>query len=328
MLEQVAADIYRASIPVPFRGLRQINAYLLRGRDGWDLVDTGLATPAALAAWEAVWRALSIGPADLRQIIITHHHPDHMGMAGRFQQAAAEAGVTVPVRMAAREIEITDIVWNQREGRDAVLEAFFARCGVPDPGAVTFSGEELRRMKQTLLPFPTFEPLSMEAPVEIGARRFEPKQTPGHSDAHLMFFDPVDRLVLAGDHVLPHITPNIARWPGVVEDPLGRYLESLDMLAALPVARALPGHGDPFDGWVARLAALGTHHAERLAAMQAAVGKGATVHDITLRSFDEPTLDRHQFRLAIAETLAHLEHLERLGALRRHDAEAWRFEPA
>ena len=327
MLEQVAADVYKASIPVPFRGLRQVNVYLLRGRDGWDLVDTGLATPAALAAWRAVWEQLGLTPADLRQIVLTHHHPDHMGMAGRFQQAAAEKGVRVPVRMAAREIEIVEIIWTDRSGRDAVLEAFFARCGVPDPAGVTFSEDELARMKQALLPFPTFEPLDEAAPVRIGTRAFRALRTPGHSDAHLVFFDPTDGLLLAGDHVLPHITPNIARWPGVVEDPLGRYLESLGTLAALPVRRALPGHGAAFDGWTARLGALAAHHAERLDAMHAAVGSGATVHEVTRHVFDAGMLDRHQLRLAVAETLAHLEHLECRGRLRRREADAWHFEP-
>ncbi len=329
LIEQVAGDIFRVTVPVPFRGLRHVNGYLLRGPDGWDLVDTGLATPEALSAWEEAWRRLALTPADLHEIILTHHHPDHIGLAGRFQQAAQQAtGRVAPVRMSRREIEIVGIIWQDRDERNTVLEDFFARCGVPDAAQASFSERELYAMRRMLLPFPVFEPLTPGEAVQIGARTFEMLPTPGHSDGHLVFYDAAAGLLLAGDHVLPHITPNIARWPGVEDDPLGRYLDSLDALKTLDVRRALPGHGGVLDGWRPRLAALEVHHAERLTAMRHAVGPGATVFDVTARVFNQRVLDRHELRMAVAETLAHLEHLVGRGRLRHREDAAWWFEPA
>ncbi len=329
VLEAVADDVYRVTIPVPFRGLRHVNAYLLRGPDGWDLVDTGLASPEAPAVWAAVRARLGIGPADLHQIILTHHHPDHMGLAGRLQRAAQEAtGRPLPVRMSPREIEIVGIIWQDRADRREILEAYFACCGLPDPADANFSNREFDWIRRTVEPFPAFEPLPPGRPVQIGARPFETLLVPGHSDGHLVFFDPAGGLLLTGDHVLPHITPNIARWPGVEDDPLGRYLGSLGALRRLPVRRALPGHGGVLDDWHGRLAALEAHHAERLAAMQHAVGAGATVFDVTQRAFQHRPLDRHELRMAVAETLAHLEHLMQRRRLRRLDDQPWWFEPA
>ena len=328
-VEQVAGDVYRVTLPVPFRALRNVNCYLLGGPDGWDVVDTGLKTPEALTVWNVAFAEIGLSPADLRQIILTHHHPDHVGLAGYFQQAAQErSGRPVPVRISAREYEIIEIIWGtERSVRTRLMETFFTRCGLPDPAETNFSPRELDGMRRMLTPTPDIsDDLIPGETVRIGARHFEIRHTPGHSDGHLVFYDPTDGLLLAGDHVLPHITPNISFWPGVDPDPLGRYLKSLEGLQTLDVHRALPGHGAVIVGWKERLGVLATHHAERLDAMQHAVGRGATVFEVSQQVFQHRTMDRHQMRMAVTETLAHLDHLTDRGRLRRQDDEAWWYE--
>ena len=328
--EQVAEGVYRVTMPVPFRALRTVNCYLLRGPGGWDVVDTGLKTPEALAVWKAAFAHLGVAPGDVRQIILTHHHPDHVGLAGHFQQAAQEVdGRAVPVRMSAREGEIIGLVWGtDRSARTHLMEIFFARCGLPDPAETNFSHREIEAMRRMLLPAADITgDLTPGETVQIGARWFEIIHTPGHSDGHLIFYDPSEGLLLAGDHVLPHITPNISFWPGVEPDPLGRYLNSLSGLKSLGVRQALPGHGGVITDWKQRLSVLETHHAERLDAMQHAVGRGATVFEVSRHVFRHRTLDRHQMRMAVTETLAHLDHLTDRGRLRRQDDEAWWYEP-
>ncbi len=326
---QVAEGVYRVTTPVPFRALRTVNCYLLRGPDGWDVVDTGLKTPEALAVWNAAFDQLGIAPGDIHQIILTHHHPDHLGLAGHFQQLAQEAGRrVVPVRISPREFEIIGIIWgSDRKTRNQLMEAFFARCGLPDPAGTNFSPREIEGMRRMMLPTPAITgDLRPGETAQIGARWFEMIHTPGHSDGHLIFYDPTDGLLLAGDHVLPHITPNISFWPGVEPDPLGRYLNSLGGLKTLDANQALPGHGGVITEWTPRLGVLETHHDERLDVMQHAVGRGATVFDVSQNVFSHRRLDRHQIRMAVTETLAHLDHLTGRGRLRRHDDDAWWYE--
>jgi glyoxylase-like metal-dependent hydrolase (beta-lactamase superfamily II) len=320
---EIAPDVVRVVVPVPFRGLGAVNCYLLRGPGGWTVVDTGLQTPDALAAWREALATLGLQVGDIAQIVLTHHHPDHLGFAGRLQaQARAVRKGDVPVWLSAREQEIVGIVWTDRRERNAATEAFFARCGVPDAAAANFQQREIDGMRRALEPFPeAFHTLVPGATIPLGARTFEILLTPGHSDGHCAFYDASDGLLLIGDQVLPHITPNIALWPDVEPDPLGRYRASLRDLRDLDVALALPGHGNVLRRWRQRIDELLAHHDERLDAMHRAVGDGATVFDVARQVFETDRLDRHQLRMAVAETLAHLEHLVATGHLRRDEAE-------
>jgi glyoxylase-like metal-dependent hydrolase (beta-lactamase superfamily II) len=158
-------------------------------------------------------------------------------------------------------------------------------------------------------------------PLTIGRRVFVPVATPGHSDDHLVFYCAEERLLICGDAVLIKITPNVGLWGWTRGNPLAQFLASLDRLAELDVALALPGHGPPITRFHERLEELRIHHAERLAAMERAVGAGATAYDVCTAVFPLQELTSHQMRFAMAETLAHLEYLATQGRIEQieHD---------
>jgi glyoxylase-like metal-dependent hydrolase (beta-lactamase superfamily II) len=79
-VQAVAAHIYQVQLPLPF-ALRIVNCYLLRGHNGWTIVDTGLNTAQGRETWETALAALQIAPDDITQIVLTHVHPDHYGQA-------------------------------------------------------------------------------------------------------------------------------------------------------------------------------------------------------------------------------------------------------
>ena len=337
ILEEVAPRIHRLAVPVPFPGLEVVNCYLLGDNAGprWTAVDAGLNTERARQIWEDAVRALGWSFSDLRQIVVTHSHPDHFGLAGWLQSRAAGKPV---VRISPREWEIVQIVWMDRSPhRDAELEAHAVRCGVA-PELVhqllkSRGADQENATQHGTRPFPTrVEHLSHNDQIEMGGRSWRALHTPGHSDGHLVFHDAAGALILAGDQVLPHITPNIGQWPGVEPDALGRYLQSLPGLKSLAVDLALPGHGPMIRDWIGRIEELEKHHAERLEHMTGVVrerGK-ATVWQVAERSFDFAALSPGEWAFALVETLSHLDHLVARGAmLRDEDASGvWRYRLA
>ena len=140
---------------------------------------------------------------------------------------------------------------------------------------------------------------------------------PGHADGHLALVR--DGVLVAGDHLLPRITPAVGLYPDSSPDPLGDYLDSLERTAALGVRLALPGHGEPMHDPTARAREIVAHHRERLEATAAALGKEPrSGYEVSFPLFGAD-LNPAARRFAVAETLSHLERLVREGGARRHD---------
>ena len=303
-VQTITADIYQIKLPLPF-ALRNVNCYLLAGDEGWTIVDTGLNTAEGQETWQTVFQELDIHPQDIEQIVLTHAHPDHFGLAGWLQEKAQGA----PVLMSPREAELAHWVWQEETGWTEVVTAFWSRCGIPDE-VVTAVVLETDRTRQRTRPHPrTIQTIEPGAMVRLGKRHFNIIHTPGHSDGHIIFYDTAARLLLCGDQVLQKITPNISLWPFGEPDPLGRYLQSLNQIAQLDVDLALPGHGPLIHNLRGRIKELEAHHAERLEVMATAVNGTANPYDVSQRVFAFDKLSIHEKRFAVSETLAHLEYL-------------------
>jgi glyoxylase-like metal-dependent hydrolase (beta-lactamase superfamily II) len=303
----VADDIYQVRLPLPF-ALNIVNCYLIRGNDGWTVLDTGLNTGAAQAAWNAAFDMLGITPRDINHVLLTHVHPDHYGMAGWFQSQAAPDAIP-PVKLSAREAQLARLLW-EGEGKQAnEFDRFLAACGMPADMVATVAVSLADTIDKTF-PHPIRQEM-IEAgdEITIGKRTFKLIHAPGHSDGQLILYDAADKLLLSGDHILMKITPNIGLWPDTDPNPLGRYLQSLESLRNLEVRLALPGHKALITDWRGRLDELLHHHALRIDNTYAAIKGGATVYEASLKVFNSFTFSPHEWRFAMAETLAHLEYL-------------------
>ena len=310
----VADDIARVEIPLPY-ALNIVNCYLLRGRDGWTLLDTGLNTAPAGEQWQRAMRTLGFQPNDIDKIVLTHMHPDHFGMAGWWQR---QADAPMPVYMPAGERAAAQIFY----GRDITADyhQWMLDCGMDD-ATVRHVETALAATRDLTLPHPTGELYLHDGEiVQLGERNFRAMHAPGHADGQLIFYDESDKLLLCGDHVLMRITPNIGRWLHTKPDPLGRYMRSLRDLRGLDVRVALPGHRALITDWRGRIEELLAHHELRLEQTRAALDDGAaTVFAVAERLFDMSRLTPHEWRFAMAEALAHVERLgvTGFGPLRR-----------
>ena len=294
--------------------MRYVNGYLLDDDDGCTLVDCGWKTDDVLAALHAGLAACGRTLADVRRLAITHMHFDHYGLAGTLLRAGVRELHMHPADWDAAVRYLTD-----PPAADAAADAWIARNGLTIAPEDADDDPHHRRSELT-------RPTHLTADGDrIG--RLRAMWTPGHSPGHLCFVDERSGMLLTGDHVLDPVTPHVGNWFGLAGDAMGDYIASLRRVAAGGITHALPAHGEPFDHLQRRVAELLAHEAAREAEILAALAFGAQSATEVARAlrwrrrgdpFDALPPPHQQF--AVAETLAHLEHLRARGVVERDDA--------
>ncbi|SFB39820.1 Glyoxylase, beta-lactamase superfamily II [Cohnella sp. OV330] len=306
-----ANGIVQLRLPLPF-ALKQVNAYLLQADDGWTVVDPGLRTQEAEAAWETFMAQAGIEWRDIARIVATHYHPDHYGLAGWLQaRTRAEVWLSETAGFYARRL------WGGDETFSAELVAAFRAHGLPEPLCAGVLAN-LESVKRQVLPHPArTRTIRAGDMLSFGGARWEAIGGEGHAPGHLAFYDRERLIMLCGDQVLPDITPNIGWMAGGDPDPLGSYLSSLDRMAACEVVTANPGHREPFARYGTRVAELRDHHARRLVRMAALAAELAARDKGRFAAFamcealfgERIGGNPHNLRFAMAETIAHLERM-------------------
>jgi glyoxylase-like metal-dependent hydrolase (beta-lactamase superfamily II) len=296
----VEPGIRRLTLPLP-TGPKQVHCYLLRGADGWTLVDTGLGLQET--PWDRIAAELD---APIVRIFITHMHPDHVGGAA---EAAAATGA--PVIQGRLDYEQCERVWGDPQWPEQIA-AWFTRQGTTPQFA-----EELIESGHVFADFVCFawNPTLVEPGDEVDGWRVH--WVPGHADGHLALEK--DGVLVAGDSLLAPITPAIGLYPESRPDPLGDYFDTLEAIAALDPHISYGGHGQTIDAPGERARAIRAHHDERLDRTAAALGdEPRTGFEVSYELFGRelPTIQR---RFAIAETLSHLERLVATGRAHRHE---------
>lgn len=309
---EVAPGILWARLSLPFR-LDHVNIYLIDDGDGWAVLDTGLGSNKTRAMWEA----LASGPLAGRRmtrLIVTHFHPDHIGLAGWMCERFDMPMLTSQTAwLGCINISLNPEALSAQHYRD-----FYLSHGMDDAtaGVVMTQGHSYLRMV-TPLP-PTFRRLVAGDTLTIGGREFSVMTGDGHAPEQVMLYCAAERLFLASDQVLAKITPNVSVWAVDPQgDPLGLYIRSLKTLkAALPEdALVLPGHQLPFLGLHTRCDELISHHAARCEIIAAACAqKASSVAELVPVMFTRQ-LDPHQLSFAFSEVHAHVNYMVERGEL-------------
>ncbi|WP_374724314.1 MBL fold metallo-hydrolase [Calidifontibacillus erzurumensis] len=308
-IEEVAKNIYRIPIPVPFP-MKYVYCYLLKNDEEWVMIDTGLNYKAARDAWLETFNQLQIDLMQVSMIFVTHFHPDHFGLSGWLQEKTG-----AKVFMSEVEYKIARTVWF-KEGIQAEAIANMMRShGVSDALASSMA-DNMIHLRKNVLPLPEVSILRSKK-LTIADKEWEIIEASGHSDGQLCFYDKKDRMMIVADQVLNKITPNISKWPNASDNPLFQYFNSLSMLKGYDVKRALPGHGVIIDNFIMRIDEILKHHENRLQKIKNVLKGFTTAYEVACQIFKTESFTPHQWRFAMAETLAHLEYLVSTGEIER-----------
>ena len=329
--------VHWVRMPLPF-ALDHINLWVLDdevdGRAGYTIVDSGITSDVTKQAWEQLF-AVAFGGLPMVRLICTHFHPDHFGLAWWLVAGGDKARWKAPLWMSATEYafgRFLSLGADQTTGDSAANH--FARNGLVDPDALAKVRARGSGHYPKLVPStpPSFRRVQDGDEIAIGPahakRVFRAIVGFGHAPEHVSLYCEDDKLLIAGDMVLPRISTNVSVFDLEPDgNPLPRYLHSLDRLLLLPAdTLVLPSHGKPFTGLHARIAQQHAHHAERLAEVQAACATPQTAASIVPLLFKR-ALDLHQTTFALGEALAHLHALWHEGSVTRQldDHGVYRF---
>ncbi|MGG4479131.1 MBL fold metallo-hydrolase [Paenibacillus illinoisensis] len=299
--------MHRLQITMSFP-LRWVNSYVLYDADGRiTVVDPGPRNQGTEQEWQEALTNLGLSFQDIGQIVLTHHHPDHLGLSGWMQQKSG-----APVRMSARSRQEADYMWGPGATIDRVLPEYYRQHGMPDEKTVQIA-EHMKGFVSQITPLPEVTFIEDGEWLDMGSKRWVAIETGGHAPGHLSFYAPESREMLCGDAVLPQISPNISLQPGSDDQPLLSYLQGLHRLGSLDVEKAYPGHRNPFSHFTDRTSHLLAHHEERLQKMDEHIAeRPSNGYDVCVSLFGD-RLGTHQLRFAMSETLAHLQELIRRG---------------
>ena len=307
---EVAPGIRWLRMPLPF-ALDHINLYLLADGDAWTTIDTGITLPAVQTAWQQI-----LAEHPLKRLLVTHFHPDHLGLADWLQQATG-----APLWITQGEYLTGQMVQRQIGGYGgAAMIEFFRLHGLDEQRcqALDQRGNAYGRGVPSIPA--TFRRIWPGEVITVGQHGWQVIIGHGHSAEHASLYCREAGVLISGDMLLPRSSTNISVFAVTPEaNPLAAFLNSLESFRALPEdTLVLPSHGLPFRGMHARIEQLKAHHVARcddLLAACATQAKSAAELIPVLFSRDIP--DAHQTMFAMGEAIAHLNYLEQARRLER-----------
>ena len=321
---EVAPGILWARVPMPM-ALDHINVYLLRDGEGWTVVDTGLNLPASKAVWEQL-AATQLQGLPIRRLICTHSHYDHAGLAAWIMERfGAELLMSYGEYFMLRGFTAPP-----PDPLPPLQQSFYRRAGMDD-AQIDHMFSSLRR-DPFAPPVPqNYQRLRDGDRLPIGPREWQVVVGEGHSPEHVCLYNASERILLAGDQLLPRITSNVLVTPIEPEgNPLQLWLASLNRLNALAQdTLVLPSHQGVFRGLHARVQELHAHHRQQFELLERTLREGgpATAWELMQVQFPKRRGPMDDL-MAMGEAIAHLSWLRHQGRIRRwlDDDGRYRFQ--
>lgn len=319
--ERVLPGVWRLRLPCPWPGVPHVNAWALARADGIVLVDTGIGGEEGLHQLELALGQAKLKLRDVRLLVCTHAHTDHYGLAGPIIDAA---GCELWMHPAWEHIRA------MAEDPDKALERRIEvarQCGVPVAALERYA--ESRRGEDPLidrLVAPDRELVDgVEVATDLGFLRVH--ETPGHAPSHVVLHEPESGLLISGDHLLGKVSLFFDY--GHTPDPVGEFLDSLDVVEELDVRLCLSGHGRPFRDAGAKVVANRDLVEEQLGRVRGSLESGErVVFDVVADLVGRENLNAATAGWGMQLVLAYLDRLAVLGEAERlegSDPVTWRL---
>jgi glyoxylase-like metal-dependent hydrolase (beta-lactamase superfamily II) len=317
---EVAEGILWVRLPLPMR-LDHVNVYALDEGDHWTLIDTGMDLASAREAWVALLEGPLAGKP-VGRVVITHHHPDHIGLLGWFAEKGAEVWATRLGWTLARMLQL-----DHNEVPPPQQIELRRRAGMSEDALAAFAKETPFNFSRCTAPIPLgYQVIAEGMTVRMGGRDWRVHFGHGHAPDHATFWS--DDIVLAGDQIIPGISSNIGIYPSEPDaNPLADWLDSCRAFRALVAGQdplVLPGHKLPFRGADFRLVQLIENHEGALRRILASLAESPKTAAQLFTPIFKREITGTQYGLALSESLAHMNYLHQAGRVRRtlHDG-AW-----
>jgi glyoxylase-like metal-dependent hydrolase (beta-lactamase superfamily II) len=306
--ERVLPGVFRLRLPLPWPGVPHCNAWAVRAGDGFVLFDTGMNQPDSLANLERALAMCGLRLEDTRLIVCTHAHSDHCGQAPVIAKRAGceiwmhprhellDSMVEDPAAVFARRLEVA------------------RQSGVPAEPLERYAAERKPRETGFAGVIESARDLLDGVTVDTDLGRWTVYETPGHSPSHVCLFQPERRLLISGDHLLGRISLYFEY--GNSPDPVGEFLNSLDVVQGLGARLCLPGHGRTFADVHAHIEGNRKLVGERLDAVSGALARGPlSAFEIVPHVYGD-ALSEQNAQWLLSETLSYLTHLRASGRAR------------
>jgi glyoxylase-like metal-dependent hydrolase (beta-lactamase superfamily II) len=253
---KIAPGVDTITLPMPWE-LETVNVHLIELGDsvskGYMLVDSGIGTPESFDTLAAALEERGIQWSDIRMLLLTHLHPDHIGLSWKILELTG-----AKLLMHRTEVEYLNLV--SRENLAPFFMAAMRNAGVP-ADMQSKMDHAMRDVRRQFRPHQPHWILEGGERIPVRGGSLQAIWTPGHSPGHVCLYSPEHRYLISGDHILEFITPNIGWHPD--KDMLAEYLSSLALLTPFDVDLVIPSHGGPFRDHRGRIRETTDHHAER-----------------------------------------------------------------
>lgn len=310
---EIAEGVLWMRLPLPM-ALDHVNIYALDDGDGWTIIDAGIDTKKS----RAVWELLLAGPLSgkpINRILVTHYHPDHIGLAGWLQNKGAELWTTRTTWLLGRMLVLDE---QQEWPKEAAN--FYRAAGMDHQLFEKRRAARPFNFADVVAPLPLgYRRISEGEIISAGGRRWMVRIGHGHAPEHAMLWSLDDDLVIAGDQIIPGISSNLGVHPTEPDqDPVAEWLKSCEYFSNLAEDRhfALPGHKLPFTGVPERLTQLIENHHGALARLLDYLETPHTGGECFVPLFKRE-IGEGEYSLALAEAIGHLNHLHQTGKITR-----------